>query len=348
MEFGMFHELPSLAGRPHADAFSEAFEQIDAAEKWGLDAIWLAELHFAPDRSLLSAPLIVASAIAASTRRIKIGIAVQVLPLGHPLRLAEEAATVDQISHGRLIFGVGRSGVVQTYDAYGVPYAESRERFAETLDIIRQAWAHDKVSYHGTYHSFSDIAVVPRPYRQPSPPIRIAANTIDTAPMIGEMGLPMFVSARHINWTELAHYVRHYQEAYAAAGHPGKGEVFLSVPTYVAETEAQARADAAPSIMQFYRQQAELQADLLSRSAAPAPARVLRLERLRNMSYEQAQREHVLVGTPATIIDRLHALREELTLGGILAELNCGGIIPHRQVMSALRLLCEEVAPQLR
>ena len=109
MEFGMFHQFPSLPGRADADSFAEAFAQIDAAEALGLDVMWLAELHFDPQRSVLSAPLSIASAIAARTRRIKIGIAVQVLPLCHPLRLAEEAATVDQISHGRLIFGVGRS-----------------------------------------------------------------------------------------------------------------------------------------------------------------------------------------------------------------------------------------------
>jgi alkanesulfonate monooxygenase SsuD/methylene tetrahydromethanopterin reductase-like flavin-dependent oxidoreductase (luciferase family) len=121
MEFGMFHEFPSLPGRSESEAFDEAMEQVDAAERLGLDVMWLAELHFEPRRSLLSAPLSIASAIAARTRRIKIGIAVQVLPLCHPLRLAEEAATVDQLSHGRLIFGVGRSGVAQTYEAYGCP-----------------------------------------------------------------------------------------------------------------------------------------------------------------------------------------------------------------------------------
>src|SRR5204863_4166840 len=95
MEFGMFHEFPSLPGRSESEAFDEAMEQVDAAERLGLDVMWLAELHFEPRRSVLSAPLSIASAIAGRTRRIKIGIAVQVLPLCHPLRLAEEAATVD-------------------------------------------------------------------------------------------------------------------------------------------------------------------------------------------------------------------------------------------------------------
>jgi alkanesulfonate monooxygenase SsuD/methylene tetrahydromethanopterin reductase-like flavin-dependent oxidoreductase (luciferase family) len=110
MEFGMFHEFPALPGRSQADAFDEALTQVEAAEQWGLDAMWLAELHGDPQRSVLSDPLGIANAIAVRTRRIKIGIAVQVLPLCHPLRLAEEAATVDQLSRGRLIFGVGRSG----------------------------------------------------------------------------------------------------------------------------------------------------------------------------------------------------------------------------------------------
>src|SRR5262249_15339191 len=111
MEFGMFHQFPALPGRTEREAFEEGFEQIDAAERWGLDTMWLAELHFDPQRSVLSAPLSVASAIAARTERIKIGIAVQVLPLCHPLRLAEEAATVDHISGGRPVLGVRRRRV---------------------------------------------------------------------------------------------------------------------------------------------------------------------------------------------------------------------------------------------
>ena len=135
-EFGVFHEFPRYAGVTDAEAFTQSFAQVDAAERWGLDVIWIAELHFFPERSVASAPLLIASAIASQTRRIKIGIAVQVLPLCHPLRLAEEVATLDHISHGRLVFGVGRSGFPHTYEAYGISYGESRERFAEVLEIL--------------------------------------------------------------------------------------------------------------------------------------------------------------------------------------------------------------------
>src|SRR5439155_2130160 len=122
-------------------------------------------------------PLALAAAIAGRTERMRIGTAVQVLPLGDPLRLAEEWATVDQISRGRLIFGVGRSGFAQAYAAYGIPYAESRERFAEALSIIRAAWTEPTFSYAGSYHRYDNVALTPRPYRQPHPPIRVAAVT---------------------------------------------------------------------------------------------------------------------------------------------------------------------------
>ena len=261
MEFGIFHEFPSLPGRSHAEAFAQSFELVDGAERWGLDAMWLGELHFDPARSVLSSPLCVASAIAMRTQRMKIGLAVQVLPLCHPLRLAEEAATVDQLSGGRLIFGVGRSGVARTYEAYGVPYAESRERFAEILDIVRKAWTQETVSHQGKYYRFEDVAVVPKPFQQPTPPIRVAATSADTFVSIGRQGLPIFVAVRYETAAEIAPQIAAYREAVAASGHAGSGGVFLRVPAYIALTDAQARAEAEPSLIHFYRQQAALLAD---------------------------------------------------------------------------------------
>src|SRR5579885_835775 len=100
MEVGSFMEFPPAPGAAESAAFDQALAEVELAEEVGLDAVWLAELHGAPERSVLSAPMMAAAAIAARTSRIKIGIAVQVLPLSHPLRLAEEAATIDQISGG--------------------------------------------------------------------------------------------------------------------------------------------------------------------------------------------------------------------------------------------------------
>jgi alkanesulfonate monooxygenase SsuD/methylene tetrahydromethanopterin reductase-like flavin-dependent oxidoreductase (luciferase family) len=344
MEFGMFHEFPSMPGRGETEMFDEAMAQVDAAERWGLDVMWLAEIHFAPERTYLSSPLAIASAIAARTKRMKIGIAVQVLPLCHPLRLAEEAATVDQISEGRLIFGVGRSGVVSTYDAYQVPYDESRERFAEIFEIVKRAWSQPRFSYEGKFHSFDNVACVPHPYRNKMPPIRVAASTPDTFPAIGGQGYPVFASVRHVAWPDLAPQIRSYYDAYKAAGHPGKGQVYVSAPIYIADTEERARAEAEESVTHFYRLQYELIADSARRSGRQAF--IDRAERLRTLTYADVLRGNVLVGTPESVAAKLRQLQAEIGFDGILAELNCGGLIPHDRVLNAIRLLCQEVMPR--
>jgi alkanesulfonate monooxygenase SsuD/methylene tetrahydromethanopterin reductase-like flavin-dependent oxidoreductase (luciferase family) len=347
MEFGMFHEFQCPKGRTEAEAFEESFAQVDAAERWGLDAMWLAELHTAPTRSVLSAPLNIASAIAARTRRIKIGTAVQVLPLCHPLRVAEEAATVDQISRGRLIFGVGRSGFPRTYEAYGIPYGESRDRFAETLEIIRQAWTQYKFSYEGTYHSFHDVCCVPKPYQKPHPPIRVAATSPDTFPGIGKLGYPIFVAVRLGTLSELGPNIESYRDAYKAAGHPGEGQVFLRVPVYVAYTYEQARSEPEQSIMNFYRFLGGALEDSATRAGVRAiENRAERGQRLQSITYDEALRDKLIVGTPEMVTDRIQELKEELGLNGVLAELNCGSLIPHERVMKSLQLLCEKVMPQ--
>ena len=346
MEFGMFHEFLRAKGQTEADAFDTAFEIIDAAEAYGLDAMWIAELHVAPDRSVAAAPLILAAAIAQRTKRMKIGIAVQVLPLCHPLQLAEEVTTVDHLSRGRLIFGVGRSGFPRTYEAYGVPYAESRERFAETLDILKQAWTQERFSYDGRWHSFKDVCLVPKPYQLPYPEVRVAATSADTFPANGAVGYPIFCAVRFGTLSELGPNLRAYQDAWRAAGHPGRGKAYLRVPVYVAATEDAARSEPQDSIMEFYRYLgARIEESATLDGARPEDQRAERGARLQAIGWDEVLRDKIIVGTPERVAVRLNGLKAELGLDGILAELNCGGRIPHANVLESLRLLCTGVIP---
>ena len=139
MNFGMFTDFHIRDGNSQAEAFDESFAQIIDAENLGFDTVWLAEHHFSPERAVLASPMVIASAIAARTERIRTGLAVQVLPLTNPLRVAEEAATVDHISKGRFEFGIGRSGLTRYYQGYNIPYSESRPRFLEALEIIMKS-----------------------------------------------------------------------------------------------------------------------------------------------------------------------------------------------------------------
>ena len=327
MEFGIFHEFLTSQNGSQAEAFARSFAQIEAAERWGLDVVWLAEIHMNPTRSLLTAPLTVASAVAAKTDRIRIGTAVQILPLGHPLRLAEETATIDQISCGRLIFGVGRSAFPRAYTAYGIPYEESQERFAESLAVIKKVWTEPSASHRGRYYSFDNFTLVPRPVQQPHPEIRIAASQHETYRAIGELGYPIFSAVRASPLSELPHHMKAYREGWRAAGHPGKPRAYLQVPIYVAATRQAAFEDAHDGIMRF----ATYRPDLIR-----GP-----------MSYETVLREKCIAGTPAMVVARLKQLRDEAQLDGVSAEINPGSLLSHDQVMSSMRLYAEEVMPAL-
>jgi alkanesulfonate monooxygenase SsuD/methylene tetrahydromethanopterin reductase-like flavin-dependent oxidoreductase (luciferase family) len=351
MEFGMFHEFQCRPGLSNAEVFDEGFGLVDDAERLGLDVMWLAELHLTPVRSVLASPMTIATAIAARTQRIKVGTAVQVLPLCHPLRLAEEVATVDQISRGRLIFGVGRSGFARTYEAYGIPYAESRERFAETLDILRKAWTEPTFSHEGKHYRFNNISLMPRPYLSASggyPPIRVAANTADTFPTLGRQGFPIFAAVRLGTFSDLLPNVKAYQKAWREAGHPGRGQVYIRVPIYLAETAAEAQAEPEESMMSFYRNfavQLEINAARVDPGSAERAEIAAQIARL---TYQDILREKVVVGTPEQVVERLTELREELGLDGILAELTTGGKLQPEQVRRSLRLLCEQVMPAFK
>ena len=115
-------------------------QQIVLADKLGYDTAWLAEMHFVPEYSILPSPMMVGVAAAAMTERIRIGIGVALLPLHEPIRAAEDAATLDILSGGRLDFGIGRGAIAAHFDGFGIPMSERSGRFNEVIDIIRASW----------------------------------------------------------------------------------------------------------------------------------------------------------------------------------------------------------------
>ena len=341
MEFGWYHEFHrQLPGMSDADAFAMGLDQAVESEEYGLDSFWLAEIHQQAARSVMSAPTTVLAAAAARTKTMKLGTAVQVLPLTHPLRLAEETATLDQISGGRFVMGVGRSGNPRAYAAYGVPYSESRERFYETLEVLKLAWTHDTFSFHGKFHHFDEAKAVPRPFQKPFPEIRIAGASEDTFPVLGALGYPLFVAVRSGTLSGLAPDLESYRSAYDAAGHAGKGQVHLRVAVHVGETDAIAMAESQASIMGGY---GKLKEQL---EGSPTARRRAELDDVLSLNFAAAMRDKVIVGSPDTVTARLLQLKEELGIDGVLAELNFGAKIPPDAMMRSCKLLCEEVRPR--
>jgi alkanesulfonate monooxygenase SsuD/methylene tetrahydromethanopterin reductase-like flavin-dependent oxidoreductase (luciferase family) len=352
MDIGLMMDSDYREGQTEREAFDEALTAADLAETLGFDGVWLAERHFsAPGgvaliASVGSAPLLLATAIATRTSRIRLGTAVLLLPLGHPVRLAEEVATLDHLSRGRLDLGIGRSSFPRAYEGYNVPYEESRARFWEYLDVMRSAWTQPRFSYTGKFYTCRDLEVVPKPFQRPHPPLHQAAATRDTFAAIGTMGLSLLVALIGTPMSELAAVIAVYQEAWRAAGHPGQGEVRLRLPVYVAETLHAAQADPYPSVMPYYERLR--QGYLRSAQRFDSAERNARAAQLASLTYEEVMQERVVFGTPKHVARRLRALQQSLGLSGIIIEPNPGGAVPAELVARSMGLFAREVAPYLR
>ena len=346
MHFGMFMEFGFRDGGSEAAAFREGFDLVDAAEAWGLDSAWLSEFHFSPDRSVLSSPIVVAGALAARTQRLRIGLAVYVLPLNNPLRIAEEAATVDQISGGRLEFGIGRSGFVRAYNSYNIDYDESQARFEEALQILRRAWSGEKFSYHGRFYKVTGALVVPQPVQKPHPPMRMAATSPGTFKTVAEQGLPLFVGLRGDGLSALVENINVYRETWRSAGHGGQGSVHLRVPVYAAATESAALEEPRANIIYYFERQARLVA--ASSPKGGNAARSNTAAKLSALSYEDILRDRVAFGTAARLIERISEWREVLGIDGINAEMNAGGMLSEAQVKDSLRIIAHDVMPAFK
>ena len=349
MFFGAFMEFGSRVGVSEAKAFQEGFRMVDAAEEQGLDGVWLAELHFNPTRSVMSSPIVIASSIATRTKRLKVGMAVYVLPLSNPLRIAEEVATVDHISEGRFEFGIGRSGFARSYDVFSIPYSESQERFAESLNIILQAWEGKEFSYEGKYYNVDKATISPVPFQQPHPPLRIAANSADTFVRLGEAGHPIFVGLRGMDIPELRQNVDAYRKSWREAGHPGDGDVSLRIPVYAGETEDQAMDEPFESISGYFGRMGSLYREQAGKSGLEATELADgRAERLAGLSYEDMLKTKIAFGTAEHLVGRFNQLKEELGLDGVVAELNPGGLIPEERVLRSLKIVTEKVMPAFK
>ena len=350
MDFGVFLDFASRKGATPNEIFQESFDLVDLAEESGLDTVWLGESHFNPNRSVLSAPTVVASSIATRTKRLRVGNAVQVLPLISPLRIAEEAATVDQVSQGRFEFGVGRSGNANAYEIMGIPYEESPARFQEALDIILEAWKGEPFSYHGKYNHIDDATITPGTYQQPRPPVRLASTQEDSFARVGRLGFPIFLSVRGMDVNDLENNLKEYHKAWREAGHPGDGgDISVRVPIYIGATKEEAISEPQETTEAFFARQRRMYEERLKRGGGDLPEeRLARAERLANLTYQDILETRVIFGTPEMVLERLSQFKEMLGLTGFAAELNPGGLLPPAAVHRSVKLLAEEVMPAFK
>ena len=257
MQFGQFYLLETPPGKDHAQVYHEAFEQFKLMDETGWDAIWLAEHHFdhkAPGANYYSiTPSIhtMAAYASAITERIKIGTAVVVLPFHNPVIVAEDFATVDIMSRGRLLFGVGRGYQLEEFHNWGIDLEESRDRFQEELEIILKAWT-GPVEYDGRFHKVRKVNVIPKPVQQPHPPVYVAAVSPSTYEWVIKNGYNVLTSFLH-PYEQVFELYEAYHKTADACGMSGKLDFPLARFLYVAETTEKAREECHDQLMWYFR-----------------------------------------------------------------------------------------------
>jgi len=343
MRFGFFDQLPCASGFSEGQRYRDFIAQIELGDALGFDTAWLGEIHFNRAFSILADPLMVLAAAAQRARRIRLGTAVTLLPLHNPVKIAEQAATADILSDGRLEFGVGR-GVAYQYPGYGIPLEESRERFEEALDFILRAWTSEPFSFEGKYFRARNLSIVPRPLQLPYPPVRIAANSPDTFPFSGRRKLPIFASPLINPPDKLKEGLAIYRDT--LAGTPG--DTALAFPVHVAASRAQARQECEAGLMRFLGVAVELLRPLGAADIKSFEAFRQVLARFEQVKFEDFDREIGVFGDPRYCIDRVQALQREYGLDEFICYFNQGGIMDHALIRQSMTAFAREVMPYCR
>lgn len=332
--------VPELDG-PAPVLYEKFLAQVDAAEQYGFDTAWFTEHHFRPFGGMLPSVQVLMSAVAQRTRRIRLGTAVVILPLHHPLMVAEELAMLDILSGGRLDVGVGRGMGKVEYDVFAGNWSVAEQQMQEQLAILQAAWTEQPFAFQGQYYQFPEpVNVWPPPVQQPHPPLWVTANVNpENFRWIGRRGynlmtlpwiLPSFARSREL--------IGIYREGLAEGGHdPASREVLAMFPAYCGETPEAARREAGPA-WEIWRQFA----------AEESTGNVRQQDGVRRMTYDaMVEDTRAVFGDAAMCRDHLRRLREELGVTHVAGVFHFGGLAQER-VLESMQRFGTEVAPVLR
>lgn len=310
--------------------FEETIQECERAEAAGFDSVWLGEHHNSV--TLYPAPLIGLAAIAGRTRRLRLGTGVLLLPLYHPLAVAEEAAMVDVISGGRLILGVGAGYAPEEFSAFGVSITERGSRMDEAVALIHRLWSEENVTHAGRHYRLTNATVGPRPVQRPRPPIWFAAWVEPAIRRAGRLG-DAWLGGPSAKLDELAACVRLYREARLAAGRGAEAsDVALMRYVFVAESLERARAIAgAPFIRSFEATYFRWPHPVVKRPAGP-------------LTIERLAEDRIILGDFASCLEQIQRFRTALGLTHLICRISAPGI-PREAARASLDLFTREVMP---
>ncbi len=347
MRFGMLHLFENPIGKSEREIVREQIDLMVAAEDFGFDSVWGGEHHFT-EYGYLASPVVSLAAVAQATKRIRLGTGVVILPMNHPLRVAEDYALLDLMSDGRLDFGVGRGYQPLEFERYGIDQTTTRQRFDECMQIITEAWTNGVVDFHGDYYDFADVPVRPAPLQEPHPPFWMAALSPQTFELAGRKGYHLLLGSVFGLTPKLARErIREYYRGLAAAGHAHTGKkIGCLIQVYVADTMEQARAEFRGPVEWYFH----------TISKYIAGEKVIKTYETYNTFKNVAQKldfelltdhGYVIAGPPDYVVEQLTKAQEIYGMTELLCWTRLGGL-DHRKVLRSMELMHQRVFPHLR
>lgn len=311
--------------------FEETIEECVLAESLGFDSVWLGEHH--NHMLLYPTPLLGLAAIASRTRRVRLGTAVVLLPLHHPVAIAEQGAMVDLISGGRLTLGIGAGYAPEEFAAFGLSTRERGSRLEEGAALLRRLWTEEDVTHAGRHYRVAGATIGPRPVQRPRPPIWFAGWAEPAVRRAARLG-DAWLGGPSARLDEAAACVRTFRAARGEA-HADPAGVALIRYVFVADSREAALAaigDAAIRVFEstYFR---------WPHPIVRRPPGVLTAERLAE--------ERIVLGTPGECIEQIERCRSELGLEHLVCRFSLPGV-PRDASLQALERFAREVLPALR
>ena len=341
MRFGSFVFPVSHVPENDGAAIDRTLEEIELQESLGFEAIWLTEHHF-DGACAYADPVVFGAAVAARTSRIKIGFAVVEMAFHHPVRLAAQTALLDNLSHGRLIFGVGRGSAFNTYEYLGfdIPIEEAEERLAEAEDLIVKCWTEENVKFEGKFWNVFFPMLRPRPYQHPHPPIVRACISERSTLAMARIGRPILMGIQAPR--EVKSRLDSYSSEMLAAGYDESAiertldRNWVVRDLMVAPTASEAR-EIAQEGFRRERKHFRMTRELYNPEGYPP------LDPNKPLPAGEDFDTSFIVGTPSQVADQVQEMRE-LGVRNLMLKLNTGEMAPSH-VLRSIKLFGEQVMP---
>jgi alkanal monooxygenase alpha chain len=353
MRWGLYLVTAQPPDLTQHDAIQNSISYAELAEKLGYDDVWVLEHHFTR-YGLVGSPLLHAAYVLGRTQRIKVGTAINILPLDHPIRLAEQVALLDQMSKGRILFGVGRGAFTKDFKVFNVDMGESREMMIEWTQLIVRAWTTGRCSADNRYIKFPEVEVLPQPFTKPHPPIYTVPQSPSSVEWAAKNGYPMILNYAIEDEAKVSQLELYAEHASAAGFDPGAIPHALSVFAGTASDGDAIRA-AARKTTGWWLDEFQRASDLLKPGGA----------QIRGYEYWQRQWEEFVmrgesstdkrvekylrlnpIGSPAECVEKLQRTVDLTGIKHVISGFEAiGGRGP---VMESIQAFTESVIPKIK